>query len=485
MPRPWEQEHCRRPFSAGHKVKRRPLVFIAMPFGVKFASDVADKVDFDRIYELALKPALAAFDVDYVRADEEPAGGIIHAKMFERLLFADLAIVDVTLDNANVFYELGIRHCARRRATIIIRAEGGQIPFDIAMTRIVPYKLTRGVLTDEEATRLRDELARRINYCFGEMEQLDGKDSPLFQLMDGFSGVNTATRLDDSMHERLRSGENIRARIAGIADRLIDPSALDELDAVASELDTASPESLDVLMALLDAYQRQQGFSRIIMLVERLPSELRVRPSVQGRYVLAVCRSESAELAELALSEMESTVDRSIATAEECARVFSAYQRLLDHPVRSSYADGMAKLDIRRLSDRAIRWGRRAFELDPHDYYTGLNLAERLLKHGTAEAYREGKAVAGATLYALLRLERIETAVAWNQDYWYQATLLQLNVMLENWTFVDDLVDRIRSLKETVSWELEATRLNIAEMRDLLATPEGRARAGIVIDKLF
>ena len=37
-------------------------------------------------------------------------GGIIHKPMFERLILCDYAVADLTTANANVFYELGIRH---------------------------------------------------------------------------------------------------------------------------------------------------------------------------------------------------------------------------------------------------------------------------------------------------------------------------------------------------------------------------------------
>ena len=42
--------------------------------------------------------------------------------MFERLLVADLVIADISIHNANVFYELGIRHALRGRQTFLLRA---------------------------------------------------------------------------------------------------------------------------------------------------------------------------------------------------------------------------------------------------------------------------------------------------------------------------------------------------------------------------
>ena len=35
--------------------------------------------------------------------------------MFQELLIADLVVVDITIDNPNVWYELGVRHALRAR----------------------------------------------------------------------------------------------------------------------------------------------------------------------------------------------------------------------------------------------------------------------------------------------------------------------------------------------------------------------------------
>ncbi|HZX67424.1 MAG TPA: hypothetical protein VFE70_01010 [Candidatus Elarobacter sp.] len=47
----------------------RPLVFVAMPFGVKLDALRVPSIDFDAIYEKGIKPALSDLDVDFIRAD--------------------------------------------------------------------------------------------------------------------------------------------------------------------------------------------------------------------------------------------------------------------------------------------------------------------------------------------------------------------------------------------------------------------------------
>ena len=93
-----------------------------MPFGVKKDPSTGLAIDFDQIYETAIRPAIEAAELEPIRADEERTGGIIHKPMFERLMLCDFAVADLTTANANVFYELGVRHAVRPATTLAIFA---------------------------------------------------------------------------------------------------------------------------------------------------------------------------------------------------------------------------------------------------------------------------------------------------------------------------------------------------------------------------
>src|SRR5262245_55304912 len=96
-----------------------PLCFVLMPFGRKHNA-AGEVVDFDAVYATVIKPAIVAARLAPIRADEEQAGGVIHKPMFERLILCDYAVADLTSPNANVFYELGIRHAVRPRSTVMM-----------------------------------------------------------------------------------------------------------------------------------------------------------------------------------------------------------------------------------------------------------------------------------------------------------------------------------------------------------------------------
>ena len=119
----------------------KPLCFVLMPFGDKPDPTGGKNIDFNRIYEQGIRPAIDDAGMEPIRADEEKTGGIIHQPMFERLLLCDFAIADLTTANANVFYELGVRHTARPATTVTIFATRQPIPFDVNFLRSLPYDL--------------------------------------------------------------------------------------------------------------------------------------------------------------------------------------------------------------------------------------------------------------------------------------------------------------------------------------------------------
>ena len=63
--------------------ENQPLCFVLMPFGSKPDPAGGPDIDFNRIYEKAIKPGIQAADMFPVRADEEKLGSIIHKAMFE------------------------------------------------------------------------------------------------------------------------------------------------------------------------------------------------------------------------------------------------------------------------------------------------------------------------------------------------------------------------------------------------------------------
>src|SRR5688572_30716983 len=107
--------------------------FIVRPFGTK------DGIDFDRVEKDLIDPVLAGLGIRGRTTAEIARAGNIRADMFGLLLVADVVIADISIHNANVYYELGIRHALRDRVTVLIRAGDHPVPFDLRTDRYLGY----------------------------------------------------------------------------------------------------------------------------------------------------------------------------------------------------------------------------------------------------------------------------------------------------------------------------------------------------------
>jgi O-acetyl-ADP-ribose deacetylase (regulator of RNase III) len=117
--------------------------FVIMPFGQKrdiLSDGQTQDIDFDEIYRQIIKPTVERLTLRCTRSDEISKSGLIHKDMVERILSSDLVVVDITTLNANVFYELGIRHTARLSGTVLVRMANKPIPFNIGGMRVVEYQ---------------------------------------------------------------------------------------------------------------------------------------------------------------------------------------------------------------------------------------------------------------------------------------------------------------------------------------------------------
>ncbi len=117
--------------------------FVIMPFGIKTTVD-GNEIDFDLVYEDIIREPVEALGFKSVRCDEIARAGTIHRDMFHHIATDDIAVVDLTLFNPNVFYELGVRHALKPAITILIKRRGAAIPFNIQSERIIEYPSESG-----------------------------------------------------------------------------------------------------------------------------------------------------------------------------------------------------------------------------------------------------------------------------------------------------------------------------------------------------
>ena len=119
-----------------------PRAFVIRGFGTKKDSS-GQPVDFEAVQDGLITPALRRCGLEGGTTAEVVDAGNIRADMFALILEADLVICDVTVHNANVFYELGIRHALRKKHTVLLKGDpsADTTPFDLSTDRYLKYPI--------------------------------------------------------------------------------------------------------------------------------------------------------------------------------------------------------------------------------------------------------------------------------------------------------------------------------------------------------
>jgi tetratricopeptide (TPR) repeat protein len=92
----------------------------------------------------------------------------------------------MSIDNANVFYELGVRHAFRKRGIVHIQAGRAYMPFDIFNVRTIPYHITPEGVPDPAFLEKDKAAISRVtrNTWASDIEAIQ---SPIFNLLDGLT----------------------------------------------------------------------------------------------------------------------------------------------------------------------------------------------------------------------------------------------------------------------------------------------------------
>lgn len=149
--------------------------FVIMPFGEKKDPD-GNTIDFNQIYQAFIKDAVTDLGIECVRCDEIAETGWIHKKMFEHIFKSDVAVVDITLLNPNVFYELGIRHALTKNVTVLLKKSGTRTPFNIEGFQMLEYKPE----DPENIEKTKKKIGDFIKNGLASREV----DSPVYEVLD-------------------------------------------------------------------------------------------------------------------------------------------------------------------------------------------------------------------------------------------------------------------------------------------------------------
>ncbi len=411
----------------------RPLCFVLMPFGTKPDASGA-MVDFDAVYRELIAPAIEEAGLEPLRADEEQTGGIIHKPMFERLILCEYAVADLTTANANVFYELGIRHAMRPWTTVLLFAEGARLPFDVAPLRAMPYRLTPGGKpADVPATAA--SLAKRLR------EARDpAPDSPLFELIKDLKPPDIARLKTDVFRDRVRYSSAMKDRLAAARKQ-----GVDAVRAVQKELGAVQDAEAGVVIDLFLSYRAVEAWPDMVELVSEMSSPLAESVMVQEQLGLALNRAGRGEEAERVLTKL---IEKRGPSSETYGILGRVHKDRWEAALKAG-----DKFLAKGLLEKVIDAYLKGFEADWRDAYPGINAVTLMELKDPPDPRREQ--LLPVVSYA------VERRIAGGKpDYWDHATRLELAVLAKDQQKAEAaLADALAAVRET--WEPETTARNL------------------------
>lgn len=119
--------------------------FFITPIGEE-GSDIRRRSD--GVLKYIVGRAATEVGLEAVRVDQLADPGQINLQVVDHVLNAKAAVADLTGSNANVFYEVAIRHTARL-PLVLIAEKGSVLPFDIANMRTIFFDHTDLASADE------------------------------------------------------------------------------------------------------------------------------------------------------------------------------------------------------------------------------------------------------------------------------------------------------------------------------------------------
>ncbi len=107
--------------------------FVIAPIGGEGSEE---RTRSDLVFKYVIEEAVVPLGFSVTRADMLSTSGDITHQIILKLVESDLVVADLTGKNPNVFYEMAVRHAARKPIVHLIEA-GESIPFDVAHHRTI------------------------------------------------------------------------------------------------------------------------------------------------------------------------------------------------------------------------------------------------------------------------------------------------------------------------------------------------------------
>lgn len=366
--------------------------FVIGPIGDRLAptGDPARRrfEEAEELWEYVIEPACAENGLSPIRADKIAHPGEIPEQIFQLLRDADVVIADLTGGNANVMYELGLRH-TRDRITIQI-GENERLPFDINTIRTFRFRRTTVGLAE-----VRDQLSATLKAA------LEGKGTPVTatrvwgdEAAPTASLVSSARARERELADSITELDEDEDDEPGLIDVLADgEAALGEIGAVLGRIGAATVrmgaigEEVAANVAEADAKHgtfaaRLSVARKFADLMQEPTGELeetaadyvevlsRIDPAVQR--LISIAEQDPGARTELeeylaSVAALSTVTEGSMASTSEMARTYAELGKVSNvmKPVCKRVERAMRR--VAAASDVMAEWGRRVRALPDWD----------------------------------------------------------------------------------------------------------------------
>jgi tetratricopeptide (TPR) repeat protein len=434
------------------------FTFVAMPFGIK------QGIDFNRVFREYIEPALTEAHFEVFRADEEMRAGNIRTDMFQQLLIADLVVVDLSIDNPNVWYELGVRHALRSRGVIQIVTQREQMPFDVYTDRMIRYHTKDGVPDPEF---LQQDKAKLAQFATETMASWHGrKVSPVYHLLSYLKEPDWKSLRVGEAQEFWERYERWEERIEIARDK----RRPGDIMLLADEAPTQALH-LDAHRAAGKALMKMGQFS---FALGQYKSAFAIDPTdldSQQQTAILLGRTNRYE-------EARVKIDNLVEKFPNNAECWSLKGRIAKEAWAETWRKSgrstaemraMATDEIDRLEE-SIEAYKVGFTKDPNNFYTGINAVGLSYLHehltGSDTATKDRKAMEGGVRWVVRCARERDSS-----SYWARATLADLAVLSAPKKEIE------RAYKDAVAvntnwFALDSTWQQLTVLRDLEFRPE-------------
>jgi hypothetical protein len=436
------------------------VAFVVMPFGKKptglLGDGVPSDVAFDALWERVYRPVLTDMGYNAVRADRD-VGALIVNQMVQRLALANLIVADVTLPNANVYYEIGVRHAASERGCVLASADWAKPVFDLAQMRQIRFPLADGGVdeasADVAAAALREQLA-----------ELSTGVSPVFDAVPGYPGDVDPRELS-AFEDFVAELSEFQAEARGVRE-----AARGDRPALAADLVArygSSPAVLDsVALELLLLLRDYVGWKAMVAYGSALPPGYADRhPVVREQLFFAMAQAGDPK----GLGGLSQLADES-ESSERRGLLGGRYKKL--------WSVATDEVDKRGYLDKAIEQYELGMNADLNAYYPSSNLPRLYRSRG--DEGDEQKAAVAATI-ALAACHRALARGA--DDGWLRPTLLGAAFDAGDVDQARGLVPEIRRA-DSATWKLQSTVADLRVSVRQQVDPEVTAQLQAVLDDL-